>query len=63
MPVETPRVPLETHQSMLRRNETPGLRLQAGEVAMFPRKRGRRVRLLLLMSGAALALMALGLGT
>jgi hypothetical protein len=41
MPSEQPRLPLETHESLLRHYHAPGFRLQAGEVAMYPRNRPR----------------------
>jgi hypothetical protein len=37
MPTESPRMPGETYKSMLRRGESRGLRLQAGEVAWYPK--------------------------
>ena len=41
MPSEQPRLPLETHESLLRHYHAPGCMLQAGEVAMYPRHRPR----------------------
>jgi len=39
MPSETPRLPQETYQKMLRRGASGGLGLQAGDVAEFPRRK------------------------
>jgi hypothetical protein len=37
MPTESPKMPDETYESMLRRGESRGLGLQAGEVAWYPK--------------------------
>lgn len=39
MPNETPHLPQETHESLLRHGESKGLRLQAFEVAFRPKKK------------------------
>ena len=39
MPSETPHMPHETYESMLRHGESRGLRLQAFEVAFRPKKK------------------------
>lgn len=39
MPSELPRLPKDTHESLLRRHHAPGCMLQAGEVAVYRRRR------------------------
>jgi len=50
MPSEDPRLPSETYESLLRRDHTKGLGLQAGEVASYPRL--RRSKAPLVIAGA-----------
>ena len=38
MPSEAPRMPGQTHKSMLNRGSSKGLGLQAGEVAWYPNR-------------------------
>lgn len=45
MPSELPRMPGETHQTLIRFGETPGLGLRAGEVAWYPNKNDLDARL------------------
>lgn len=46
MPSEIPKMPHDTHQSMLGRGETPGLRLQANEVAWYPNRNDPKTRMI-----------------
>ena len=60
MPSELPKMPTETYESLLRRNHSPGLSLQANEVAWFPTdRRQHRARNAFLLVAAATAFVVL----
>jgi len=63
MPSETPRLPRETHRSLLSRDANRGLPLQAGEIATFDRPKTNVVRQVLFCCAiVALICMAYGIG-